>query len=249
MNIKWNISESDIKKVTDFVNQNKGPFVEKRIGLNIHRQNILIDKDSILKSMLMSILITQQRSDSFSSINIFLTQDPFPLTYSILSHEEHVEHYLRWILQKNNLNKYINKIPAFYSVNFSYLEDSKWLILSKIGELLDDQATKKDERDVADYIDQSFKGFGSMQARSFLQTLGLIKFEIPIDLTIANWLNDFGFPVTLSTTALQDKNYYHFVSDGIQILCEKANIYPCILDAAILSSFNNGHMSKNNIIY
>ena len=181
MNIKWNISESDIKKVTDFVNHNKGPLVEKRIKLNIYRQNILVDKDSILKSMLMSILTTQQRSDSDSSVNMFLRQDPFPLTYSILSHEEHVEHYVRWILQKNNLNKYINKVPVFYSVNFSYLEDSKWLILSKIEALLDDQATKKAERDVADYIDQSFKGFGSMQARNFLQNLGLTKFEIPID--------------------------------------------------------------------
>lgn len=248
MNIKWNISESDIKKVTDFVNQNKGPFVEKRVGLNIYRQDLLVDKDSILKSMLISLLTTQQRSDPESSINILLKYDPFPLTYSIISHEEHVEHYVRWILQKNNLNKYINKIPVFYTVNFSYLEDSKWLILSKIGELLDDQANKQTERNVADYIDQSFKGFGSMQARNFLQTLGLTKYEIPIDLTIANWLNDFGFPVTLSSTALQDKNYYHFVSDGIQILCEKANIYPCVLDAAIFSSFNNGLRAKDNII-
>jgi len=42
----------------------------------------------------------------------------------------------------------------------------------------------------------------------------------------------FGFPVKLSADALFDRNYYHFVLDGIRHLCNKANVYPCVLDAA-----------------
>ena len=81
-----------------------------------------------------------------------------------------------------------------------------------------------------------FKGFGAIEARIFLQYLGLTKYEIPIDSVVSDWLNNFGFPVKLSTTALQDRNYYHFVSDGIQLLCKKANVYPCVIEAAIHSN-------------
>jgi thermostable 8-oxoguanine DNA glycosylase len=199
--------------------------------------------------MLMCLLTTQQRSGPGSLLGIFLKQNPFPLNYSIISHVEDVENYTRLMLQKNGLNRYINKIPAFFAVNLRYLEHTKWLLLSDIEKLLDSQANKQTERIVADSIDQSFKGFGSKQARNFLQALGLTKYEIPIDSRITNWLNDFGFPVTLSSTALQEKAYYHFVSDGIQMLCEKADIYPCVLDAAIFSSFDNGQWTKDNIIY
>lgn len=101
------------------------------------------------------------------------------------------------------------------------------------------ESIKLSERDLADSVDKIFKGFGSKQARDFLQTLDLTKYEIPIDSRIMNWMKGFGFPILFSPTALQDKSFYHFVSDGIQLLCEKANIYPCVLDAAIFSSNDN----------
>ena len=54
-------------------------------------------------------------------------------------------------------------------------------------------------------------------------------------------ISDFNRP-------LSDKGYYHFVSDGIQELCLKANVYPCILDAAIFSSFDEDDWNENNIM-
>ena len=75
------------------------------------------------------------------------------------------------------------------------------------------------------------------------------KYEIPVDSRITNWLNDFGFPVALSSAGLQDRAYYHFVSDGIQRLCDEANIYPCVLDAAIFSSYDSGGWNAENIVY
>lgn len=38
-------------------------------------------------------------------------------------------------------------------------------------------------------------------------------------------------------------------SDGIQELCEKAGVYPCILDAAIFSSFDNNQWTDENTIF
>jgi hypothetical protein len=69
-----------------------------------------------------------------------------------------------------------------------------------------------------------------------MQSLGLTKYEIPIDSRITKWLNDFGFPVTLSANVLSDQNYYNFVLDGFQKLCSAAEIYPCVMDAAIFAS-------------
>ncbi|MCK9270029.1 MAG: hypothetical protein WC271_07755 [Bacteroidales bacterium] len=101
----------------------------------------------------------------------------------------------------------------------------------------------------SDNLQVDFNGFGPKQSRNFLQALGLTKYEIPIDSRITTWLNDFGFPVTLTSSPLGDKGYYHFVSDGIQELCEKAEIYPCILDAAIFSSFDNDEWTDENTIF
>jgi hypothetical protein len=42
----------------------------------------------------------------------------------------------------------------------------------------------------------------------------------------------------LSATALADRNYYNFVLDGFQKICEACDIYPCVMDAAIFSSFD-----------
>jgi hypothetical protein len=44
--------------------------------------------------------------------------------------------------------------------------------------------------------------------------------------------------VRLSAQALSDADYYDTVSDGVQALCKKAGVFPCVLDAAIFSSFD-----------
>jgi hypothetical protein len=109
--------------------------------------------------------------------------------------------------------------------------------------------TIEEERMLADKIDDVFKGFGPKQSRNFLQMIGIPKYEIPIDSRVIDWLNKFGFPITLSSNALQDKGYYHFISDGIQQLCNKAQIFPCILDAAIFSSYDKEEWTEENSIF
>ena len=96
---------------------------------------------------------------------------------------------------------------------------------------------------------RSFKGFGPKQSRNLLQGLGISRFEIPIDSRITKWLNSIGFPVKLTANALQDRNYYNFVSDGFQKLCEACDIMPCVLDAAIFSSFDEGKWTEENVVW
>ncbi len=70
-----------------------------------------------------------------------------------------------------------------------------------------------------------------------------------IDSRITKWLNDFGFPIRLTAKALADRNYFEFVSDGFQRLAEACGIAPCVLDAAIFSSFDEGGWTEENVVW
>jgi hypothetical protein len=126
--------------------------------------------------------------------------------------------------------------------------DNHWKEISgKLEELRINQNVKT-ERRIAGYLQEIFKGIGPKQSRNLLQSLGLTRYEIPVDSRITKWLNLFGFPVKLTAEGLSDINYYNFISDGIQHLCKKSNLYPCVLDAAIFSSFDKQEWTENNII-
>jgi thermostable 8-oxoguanine DNA glycosylase len=122
--------------------------------------------------------------------------------------------------------------------NFLWLEAGGWSIINAIVEDMINNQTTETERKSAEIIIDNLKGFGPKQSRNLLQSLGLTKCEIPVDSRITKWLTAFGFPIKLSATALSDKNYYNFVSDGIQKICEASGVFPCVLDAAIFSSFD-----------
>ena len=99
-------------------------------------------------------------------------------------------------------------------------------------------------------IQDNLKGFGPKQSRNLLQILGLTIYEIPIDSRIAKWLNTkLDFPITVSAITLQDLNFYNFVSDAIQNLCEKANVKPCLFDASVFIEGDKGEWTLENSIF
>jgi thermostable 8-oxoguanine DNA glycosylase len=241
MKINWEISESDIKKLIKFVDEHRNPNVDSRINRNVERNNIQIDKDIIIKTMLMCLMPSYQGSDPESSIGQFFIKKPFLLTYKFLFMATNIEYAISEVLKANGLTRYKNKVPKYFTYNFYQLVETNWDLEIKLIKCMKEESTVTAERELADSIDQLFKGFGSKQARNFLQSLGLTKYEIPIDSQMINWLKEFDFPMLVSATALQDKAFYHFVSDGIQLLCRKANIYPCVLDAAISYTTESGN--------
>jgi hypothetical protein len=249
MDIQWNINREDIQKVQDFLIKHKNPFVEKVINRNVLRQNILLDRDSLIRNILMCLVTSQQKSGPNTPVGIFLNRNPFPVNYTLISKDKNIEALVKKILIQNGLTRYINKIPVFFAENFRILENSGWKIFSTAETELMNNGTKEMERNIADQIHEMLKGFGPKQSRNLLQALGLTKYEVPIDSRITSWLNEFGFPIQLSATGLQDKAYYHFVSDGFQALCKQVDVYPCVLDAAIFSSFDNGQWTKENSVY
>lgn len=248
MNISWNISDKDIQKVKKILNENNNPFFKKRKELNVEKKSIVLNKDTVIKTMAMCLLTSQQRSGPSSTVGIFLQKKPFPLTYKLINQEMDVEKFVKQIFKENSLTRYINRISHFFAANIEKIQNDNWTIVNELKNLMSINS-KIEERKYADELADRFDGFGPKQSRNFLQSLGLTKYEIPIDSRITNWLNDFGFPVTLTSSALGDRGYYHFVSDGIQMLCDKANTFPCMLDAAIFSSFDNGEWTEENTIF
>ena len=248
MNISWNISGQDIQKVKEILNENNNLFLKTRRERNVEKKNIVINKDAIIKAMIMCLLTSQQRSGPNSVVGQFLKIEPFPIIYDIISRTENIEDLIKRTLRENGLTRYINRISRFFATNINRVQDDNWRIIQEL-ENLKNIDSKTEERKLADRINDIFDGFGPKQSRNFLQSLGLTKYEIPIDSRITNWLNRFGFPVTLTSSPLGDKGYYHFVLDGIQELCIKAQIYPCLLDAAIFSSFDNDEWTEENIMY
>lgn len=248
MNITWDISDKDIQRIKKVLNENENPFLLKRRERNVERKNIVINEDVIIKGMIACLLTSQQRSGPNSVVGQFLSKDPFPITFENISQTDNIENFVKQTLKKNGLTRYINRISQFFTTNIKKIQKDNWSII-KILESLKDLDSKKEERKIADRLHIDYDGFGPKQSRNFLQSLGLTRYEIPIDSRITNWLNDFGFPVALTSTPLGDKGYYHFVSDGIQELCNKAEIYPCILDAAIFSSYDNDEWTEENTIF
>lgn len=190
------------------------------------------------------LLTTQQKSGRQGNVHKFIHTKPFPLAYKTCLSKRNVERYSRKTLSDFGGIRFTNKIPSQIARNLTHLEEEGlWTdILAKLKTLLK-ETTRDLEREVADYIDDDkrYHGFGPKQSRNFLQWLGLTRYEIPIDSKVVKWLKEFGVLGALSADALSDKDYYHFVSDGIQELCRASNIYPCALDAAI---FFNGDGKK-----
>ena len=248
MNINWNISQTDIDKVKKVIVDNENAFSRARQLRNIEKQNIVIEKDKIVKTMIMCLLTSQQRSGPNSLVGQFLRLNPFPITIETITTANNVEEFIKNTLQQNGLTRYVNKISSFFDSNYKKIVARNWALIGELEELKGSDS-KINERSIADNLANDFNGFGPKQSRNFLQALGLTKYEIPIDSRITTWLNDFGFPVTLTSSPLGDKGYYHFVSDGIQELCEKTEIYPCVLDAAIFSSFDNNEWTEENTIF
>lgn len=235
MELLWKLSDSDIIKIRDYVKNNSNPDVEKIIKRNINHIDAAVDKDSIINAMLICLLSSETDSYPENIIRNLFHKKPHLLTYRHLSGVVSIEHMLLEFFQAAGITKFMNKVPKHFASNFDLLVKTNWELESEIKRSFKTDLTKSEERNFADRVDKSFKGFGSKEARSFLLALGVTKYEIPIDNKLIKWLKNLDFPVRFSKIALQDIYFYHFISDGIQKLCEISEIYPCVLYASILS--------------
>jgi hypothetical protein len=186
------------------------------------------------------LLTTQQRAGPGSAVKRILDTDPFPLNYNECSSKGDLETYTRETLTSFGGIWRSPTIAQQISKNYKMLEKGLWSLLLSRAQEINVSDNPILEREVAHLLAKHLDGIGPKQSRNLLQWIGVSKYEIPVDSRVTKWLNRTLLQYHLSATPLADHTYYDMVSDGIQLLCKRANVYPCILDAAIFTSFDAG---------
>lgn len=245
MEFKWIIRQHDIDTLASFVNKHKeNYFVKNRIRRNLSETIPSFSKSEFWKWMVACLLTTQQRSGPKSKISQFLATKPFPLDYDFCRESNNLEKESYDVLVNFGGIRRTNKISDEIKSNFDWLINNGWQKIFIIAEKLvaarklkPSSENIKTEREAC-LLAQDLKGIGPKQSRNLWQSLGLTRFEIPLDSRIIKWLNKNKFPFALAASGLSDENYYQLLMDGIQKWCLGSDILPCVLDAAIFSSFD-----------
>jgi hypothetical protein len=250
MKIVWRIDRKDVKKVRAFFCEHREtPFVKMRTRKNLRKRKPPVTRAKFWMVMVGCLLSTQQRSGPDTPVSRFLRTRPFPLSYGICLRQRDLAAFAGKVLRKAGGLRRSTVIGRELAENRAFLKEGGWAETFTVLEAVRLKPRPEAERKAAGFIDERFRGFGPKQSRNLLQGLGLSRYEIPIDSRITQWLNDFGFPVKLTANSLADRSYYNFVSDGFQQLCAACQIMPCVLDAAIFSSFDKGGWTEKNLVW
>lgn len=239
MKLIWKIEERDAQRIRDFVrSRRRDPLVRQRISRNVRRERDPVNVSRFWHALLLGLLTTQQRSGPDSPVTRFLGRRPFPLNFRRCSRARSPSSLAQRTLHSHGGIRRVATIADQVSRNLPLLRGNRWIATRAQLRRLEHRHVAKTEREVAGFLAKSFLGLGPKQSRNVLQFMGLTRHEIPLDSRVIRWFNRYGFPLKLSAQALSDPNYYAFVSDGIQALCKTSGVLPCVLDAAIFSSFD-----------
>ncbi len=250
MDIQWIISSEDVARVTTLIDsQSKNALVRARRERNLAKSKPRVTRERFWRAMVSMRLTTRQKSGPESFVARLIREKPFPLGYKAVLGARHPETFIAKTLRTAGGIRFADKIASELSQNFSLLETSEWAPTLEQCNRLTRLAPRDVEIEVAEHVQKHFLGFGPKQSRNVLQSLGLTRYEIPIDSRLTDWLNEFGFPVRLSASALQDANYYRFISDGIHMLCERSGVLPCIFDAVIFALRDSADWTDENVIF
>ena len=248
MKITYEITPAEVHVVRSFYKKwENDPFVQNRYHRNVAGQSVAINQSKVWEAVISCLLTSQQRSGPASAVNRFITRKPFPLRLKACRAHPNPAALTRDTIDSFGGIRRGETIGRQAAFNLQRLEENGWPDFLDCFTKLKSAPDRQAERQAARYVAEYLKGFGPKQSRNLLQSLGLTRYEIPIDSRITRWLNEFGFPVILTAQALSNTEYFEFVSDGFQAICEKAGIYPCLLDAAIFTSYDKGKWQPGNI--
>jgi len=247
MKIIWQIDPEDVAQIKDFLERHRdSAFVRKRIENNLRAEKPSVTRDTFWYTMVGCLLTTQQRSGPNSPVSRLLW-GPFRLRYDVCAAQADLASFVRNVLTEFGGIRRTNMIGKEMAANLAYLQAGGWEPTFAQLDEVRLSSTPQIERKAAEFLDNHLRGFGPKQSRNLLQWLGLSRYEVPIDSRLTKWLNRFGFPVKLNAFCLADPVYYDFVSDGFQQLCQACEIVPCVLDAAIFSSFDGDEWTDENV--
>lgn len=246
MRFSWHVTAQDIQAVKQLMAESKGlKIIEVRKRRNLAAQRPRVSLAGFWHGLCGALLTTQQKAGPNSPVTRFLATRPFPLSFSEVSEQRVVATFVTRTLTRFGGIRRSTVIGGELATNHSSLCAGLWDEINPRLARLSTQVSADLEREAANFLADTLAGIGPKQSRNLLQGLGLTRYEIPLDSRLAKWLNEFGFPVKLNATALADRHYYQFVSDGVQALCEAANVAPCLFDAAVFASFDSDEWTES----
>jgi hypothetical protein len=250
--VEWRFSDEEINNLLEIVSdQEDNPFVRKRREQNVQQVEIDLTPEQFWNAHLAALLTSQQRSGPESHVSKFLKNEIQSVSLDRCRDAEDVSTFVSKALEAHGGIRYYNNIGDACEINLERLDSGGWdelwseletLVTARSREPKASDAER--EREVATYLSERLAGdglhrVGSKQARNILQILGLTRYEIPLDSRITKWLNaNFELPYYVSGSGLSNPEYYHFIMDIVQDGCAKADVLPCVFDAAVFSSYD-----------
>ena len=240
MGILWQVNEQDVQRVQEIIQEYaNSDLVQARRVTNLADGPPVVAQDEFWRRLVGCLLTTQQQSGPGSAVSQLIESNPFPLSLEALRNQPDVVGHVEGVLQQFGGIRRWRIIAGQVAENLGLLEAGLWGQTMEQLEALRQPwpPAREQEVQVANFIRETFTGFGPKQSRNLLQWLGLTRYEIPIDSRVAGWLGEnVSFPLPLSPMALADNEYYQVASDAINELCMQAGESPCVLDAAIFES-------------
>lgn len=247
----------DIQNIRDIISKYQSRvFVKARIERNVSDQILSPSHEEVWRTMVMCLLTTQQRSNPASPISRFLLEQPFRLSLQKLETVGDVQTHVQNEIKNFGGIRFGPRISEQVKYNLEILRADGW---DKIGKyllkLLEQRKQKPQiehhqlEREAARFINYTFKGFGPKQSRNFWQALGLTRYEFVLDSRVTKWLREINFPIPLTPMSLGEEEFYCFLSDILRDFCNQADVLPCVLDAAIFSSFDREEWAEDSAVW
>lgn len=239
MRLVWEISEDDTSRIQAFLARHKdNAFVKNRLQKNVAGPRPQFSRELFWRQMVACLLTSQQKSGPESPVSRLIHTEPFPVSYlDTLSHGQPAVFVRERLASFGGIRRY-DVIAEECAFNLRLLEERFWPTVASMWAKLAEADDAQLERKAARLIDHELKGFGPKQSRNLLQGLGLTRYEIAIDSRVGKRLVELGFPLPVSTKMLADATTYELILDGIQELCRKSGVVPCVLDAAMFASFD-----------
>ncbi len=192
-------------------------------------------REEFWKQLVLALLSSQQIWTPGSLIDRFSQTEPFALALASYRGMDEQQ-----VIARLKGFRFARRVAAYLQADHEALfgTPNEWTkIESQLRELAAqvnspaDPAHRNREREVARYLAAMLRGVGPKQSRNILQELELVRYEIPIDSRVAEWLRtNLGWEIR--TDQLGDGNIYEKWLDKIQIACAKAEVLPTIFDAA-----------------
>ena len=239
MKPSWEISDAVLERWRQFVADNsQNEMVIKRRRRNLNHKDIELSRKSLWHVFVGCQVTTQQRSGPNTPVSRFLKSASPALDYRVCTREPSLNDLLVREFSAAGLRRSLIMASNLTSIH-RILEDGEWKILFEHLGTLESNTTKGKELKVARYLQsKKYPGLGPKQARNFIQWIGLSRYEIPLDSRVLKTLKEFGCTFVPKASALSDETVYRFVQSGVQEIASALDIYPCILDACIFSSFD-----------